>query len=88
MVIHDSPHHRFIIDDPQGLCYLEYEDRDGTLWVIHTVVPKALGGRGLAGELADAFYRWVSENRYPFASDCSYMTAWLKRHRIEIPSGN
>lgn len=82
MVIHDSPNRRFIIDDPKGLCFLEYEEKDGICRVIHTIVPPQLGGQGLAAQLAQAFYQWVSENHIPFASDCSYMTAWLKRHKI------
>ena len=84
MIIHNEKAHRFEIEYPEGTAYLEYTENDGVITVIHTMVPDALSGRGIAAKLAEAFYAWVSENHYPLKSDCSYMTAWLKRNKIEI----
>ena len=80
MITHNTKTHRFEIEYPEGTAYLEYEDKDGVV----TVLPDALSGQGIAARLAKAFYDWVSENHYPMKSDCSYMTAWLKRNKIKI----
>ncbi len=49
VVIHDMQEHRFKIEDPKGLCYLEYsEDGNNQFTVLHTIVPDELSGRGLA----------------------------------------
>lgn len=84
MITHNTKTHRFEIEYPEGTAYLEYEDKDGVVTVLHTIVPDALSGQGIAASLAKAFYDWVSENHYPMKSDCSYMTAWLKRNKIKI----
>ncbi len=84
MIRHNIEAHKFELEDPKGTSYLEYTVEDGTITVIHTIVPDALSGQGIAAKLAKAFYDWVSQNHLTFRSDCSYMTAWLKRHKIEI----
>ncbi len=80
MVIHQKDLHRFIIKKPEGLCYMEYKLENQTCTVLHTVVPDACSGQGLAGELAKACYDWVVSHHYILKSDCSYMTAWLKKY--------
>ena len=65
MITHDTKAHMFEINYPEGRAYLEYTEDNGTVTVIHTIVPEALG-----------------ENRHPVKSDCSYMTAWMKRNKI------
>ncbi|MGN0953940.1 GNAT family N-acetyltransferase [Dialister sp.] len=82
MITHNETDHIFEINYPEGKAYLEYTDDHGLVTVIHTIVPDALAGQGIAARLADAFYRWASENHYTIQSDCSYMTAWMKRHKI------
>ena len=85
VVIHDMQEHRFKIEDPKGLCYLEYsEDGNNQFTVLHTIVPDELSGRGLAAQLAQAFYDWLRSNNYSMKSECTYMDAWLKRKKIEI----
>ena len=85
VVIHDMQEHRFKIEDLKGLCYLEYsEDGNNQFTVLHTIVPDELSGRGLAAQLAQAFYDWITSNNYSMKSECTYMDAWLKRKKIEI----
>lgn len=84
MIIHDEKNHKFRLDSPEGESYLEYS-RDGkTITALHTIVPDALSGRGIAGSLATEFYKWVSDNGYILKSECSYVSAWLKRKKITI----
>ena len=48
MITHDTKAHMFEINYPEGRAYLEYTEDNGTVTVIHTIVPEALGGRGIA----------------------------------------
>ena len=79
MVIHDCKQHRFLIERPEGSSYMEYTLSDSTVTVIHTAVPKALAGQGLAGELALSLSAWAKKEELTLLSDCSYMTHWLSR---------
>lgn len=80
MVQHDIQNHKFIIDNPEGLSWLEYTEEERSVTVLHTVVPKALSGRGLASQLAAAVMAYTQSQSKGILSECSYMTAWLKRH--------
>ncbi len=81
MVTHDTKHHMFKIENPQGDSYLEYTLDNNRFTVLHTIVPPAFSGQGLAGKLASAAYDWASSQKYEIKSECSYMTAWLKREK-------
>lgn len=76
MVTHDIKNHKFKIESPKGLSCLEYDLTGHVFTVLHTIVPAALSGKGLA----TAAYSWAVKNRYTVRSDCTYMTAWMKRH--------
>lgn len=73
MIIHDEARHRFLKEDPRGTAYMEYTCAGNIRTVTHTKVPDALTGRGIAAELASAFYEWASRHHYIIHSECSYM---------------
>ncbi len=61
-------------------CEVEYLVNDGTLNIIHTFVPPALEGQGIASKLVKCAYDYaVAEGLRPMAT-CSYARTWLKRH--------
>lgn len=65
---------------PEGEAYMEYDISGGALTVLHTRVPDALGGQGIAGKLAEEVAAFSKERHFTLKSECTYMTAWLKRH--------
>ena len=65
MVTHDIKNHKFKIESLKGLSCLEYDLTGHVFTVLHTIVPA---------------YSWAVKNRYTVRSDCTYMTAWMKRH--------
>lgn len=83
MITHDKAAQKFLIQNPEGTSYLEYSREGGAITVLHTVVPEALSGQGLAGKLADACFQFARTEKKPIRSECSYMTAWLKRHHVQ-----
>ena len=58
------------------IAYVEYRREDNVLDVIHTIVPPALEGRGIASA-----YDYTREEGLTFKATCSYAIAWLQRKK-------
>lgn len=55
--------------------------REGDLMVItHTLVPGAIGGRGIAGRLTRAALEHAKAEGWRVRPECSYAAGWLERH--------
>lgn len=79
-VIHDKKEHVFYVDLDGVRAHLEYELGDGLFNVVHTIVPSAIGGRGVAGALVSAAYDYSRSECLRFVPTCSYAKAWLERY--------
>jgi len=79
-ILHDKTSRLFYIDLDGEHAYLEYELSGDALRVVHTVVPKAIGGRGVAGALVSAAYDYSRSEYLRFVPVCSYAKAWLERY--------
>ena len=77
---HDPAAHRFIasVDGLDG--YVEYTESDGVLSIDHTVVPDAIGGRGIAAQLVQAAAMHARETGLRVAPKCSYAASWFGKH--------
>lgn len=81
-ITHVASRHRFETVVENHVAYVEYEIGESTLNIIHTVVPKEIGGRGIASALVEVTYKYGdSVNLHPEAT-CSYAVTWLKRNRL------
>jgi predicted GNAT family acetyltransferase len=63
-----------------ALCRADYRLEGGTMYVVHTEVPPALEGRGIAGELVRAAFLHAEREGLKVAPVCSYVRAWARRH--------
>ena len=59
--------------------YLSYERSGSTVVMIHTIVPAAIGGRGVAGELTRTAVEWAREQGLAIDPLCSYVRSWLAK---------
>lgn len=59
---------------------LDYAPAPGRLVILHTEVPKAIGGRGLAGALVEAALAHARASGLLVEARCSYARAYLARH--------
>lgn len=77
---HDRADHRFVtrVDGVEG--FVEYEDAPGLLVLTHTIVPEAIGGRGIAGKLVEAAYAYARSAGLKVVPSCSYAAVWIGRH--------
>ena len=79
-VTHYPTRQRFEIELENMKANAEYRLTDNSLENIHTFVPPALEGRGIASALTEAAYDYAKANHLKPEGTCSYAAVWLKRH--------
>ena len=79
-VIHDSDHHRFEVDLGKNKAVLIYMIKAGLFILLHTEVPPAFEGRGIAGKMAQTALEWAKDKGLKVRSYCSYTTRYIERH--------
>jgi predicted GNAT family acetyltransferase len=77
---HDPVAHRFETRVDDALCVLDYTLDHGVMTITHTLVPEAVGGRGLAGALVRAALDAARLEGWKVVPACSYAKAWMARH--------
>ena len=60
--------------------FVQYRLSGDKLDIIHTIVPPAIGGRGIAAALVKYAYDYAVENGMKPSATCSYAVTWLHRH--------
>ena len=79
-IIHDIEGSRFQTEILGFTAYVSYVKDSEMLDIKHTIVPKEIGGKGIAAALVKAAYDYaLSEGLKPEAT-CSYAAIWLERH--------
>ena len=61
-------------------CLLQYLLKDGVMTIVHTKVPPALAGHGIAADLVRAALETARGNGWRVITACSYAKAFLERH--------
>ena len=80
-VTHRPERNRFELEKNGMTAFVEYEVEDGTLDIMHTIVPPPLEGKGIAAALVEATYKYAAGQG--LKPKGSYAVAWLKRHPVE-----
>ena len=62
------------------VAYLEYRLADNVLELIHTEVPEALRGMGLASSLAETSLNWARGKNYRVDIICPFVRAYVNKH--------
>ncbi len=62
------------------LCYIDYRQDGNVMHVLHTIVPDAVGGRGIAGQLTEYAINLARKNDWKINPVCTYTVAYFKRH--------
>ncbi len=63
------------------LCELGFELADNVIHINHVRVPKAVGGRGIAGNLTRHALDHARARGWKVVPNCPYVKTWIDRHR-------
>lgn len=79
-VIHDEKVDRFEVFESGQIAYLQYEENDGVIDILHTVVPPQLEGIGIASALTEAVIRYATTKGIKILPTCQFAKNFFARH--------
>src|SRR4051794_40845325 len=79
-VVDNTAATRFEIRQDGHIAVLVYELDGKRFRIIHTIVPEALGGHGLAGRLMQAAVARAQAEDLTVIPDCPYARSWLDKY--------
>ena len=79
-ITHNEENSRFetTIDGQTG--YISYQDQGNALIYDHTIVPQALGGRGVGSALDNYALNYARENDKKVIPQCSFVASYINKH--------
>ncbi|WP_298980153.1 GNAT family N-acetyltransferase [uncultured Psychrobacter sp.] len=79
-ISHNEQANRFetTIDGQTG--YISYQDQGNALIYDHTIVPQALGGRGVGSALVKHALNYAREHDKKVVPQCSFVEAYINKH--------
>jgi hypothetical protein len=79
--VRDNPaQHRFELAVEGSIAFAEYEAAGKTITFVHTEVPEALAGRGIASRLVKGALDQVRARGLKVVSECPFVSAYLGKH--------
>lgn len=79
-MIHDEKVDRFEVFESGQIAYLQYDEKDGILDILHTVVPPQLEGQGIARALTEGAVRYATGKDLKIRPTCSYAKTFFARY--------
>jgi len=72
---------RFEFEVEGHTAFIEYIiDKDNIMYLTHTEVPNALGGKGVGKAIVDKTLNYIKDNGFTLAPLCPFVAAYLKRN--------
>jgi len=79
-IVHNPEARRFEVAVDGHLAVLEYIRGDRRLALVHTLVPEALGGQGIGGQLARAGLEYARREGLAVDPVCPFVARYLEKH--------
>jgi len=76
----NSKLHRFELNTDGHIAFSEYKRADGVLTIMHTEVPKELGGRGIGSALIRGVLNTARAEGLKVKPLCPFAKAYIERH--------
>jgi predicted GNAT family acetyltransferase len=77
---HDRDAKHFTVDVDGQHCELEYTLAGAVMTIVHTRVPEAVGGRGIAAALMHTAFDTARSEGWKIIPACSYATLYARKH--------
>ena len=77
---HDVDAQQFTATVEGQVSVLRYRLKDRVMTIVHTEVPPALGGHGIAADLVRAALETARGNGWRVVAVCAYAKAFIERH--------
>ena len=79
-VVNNKERSRFEVLLDGDYAFVEYRWRNGDLAIMHTEVPKAYEGKGIAGTMVKHVLEYARKEGLKILPYCPYTAAYIKRH--------
>ncbi len=80
-ILHDIQKQKFYVVVDGLESHLEYVKMENVLNLIHTYVPNALRGNGIAGKIVKTALTYAEENNLKIIPSCFYVATYIQRHK-------
>ena len=74
---------RFEYKQGEHLAIIDYTLKNDKIYLMHTEVPKALGGQGIGSGLVKAVLQNIKDRGLKLVPLCPFVVSYLKRHPEE-----
>ena len=79
-ILNNETQSRFELTIDGHTALVAYTMEPGRITFLHTEVPEALGGRGIAGQLAKHALEHARAQSLAVVPQCSYMAAYIRKN--------
>lgn len=79
-IVHNQAANRFEMRLGSELALVEYKQLHRRLAILHTEVPEAHSGQGIASQLARTILEYAREQQLSVLPYCPYVKAYIERH--------
>ncbi len=69
----------FVMKVDDDFAKIEYTQKNGTFYLVHSEVPKQLRGKGVGKELVEKTFEYLHEHKIKAIAVCSYIKAIVAR---------
>ena len=85
IVTNNRDEHRYEVKVDEQLAVLTYKQQAGRITFLHTGVPPALEGRGIANQLASFALEEARTQHLTVVPLCPFVASYIRRHREYLP---
>ena len=79
-LVHNKAKRRFEFHIEGFTPHIEYMEREGKIYLVHTRVPEKLEGQGIASNLVKEVFRLIEKEHMTLVPVCDFVKSYLHRH--------
>lgn len=76
----NTQRHRFELDADGHVAFSEYKRAGGTITIMHTEVPKELGGKGIGSQLVRGLLEIARTQGLKVVAKCPFVAGYIAKH--------